>query len=168
MEKGDAKALLIEFYLALERAQVGPVSVHRAIAAARAVGAKFRNAEAYMWLAPFARGERPELSPGESPGNPPATSPASSICVIPKPLPEAGNNAPGESSELSPGYPPRARAAIELVPKSNVLPSVGSLNQRRNGTLRAVGDAQTEADRERAKNDDFYARVAKRIPGPRQ
>ncbi len=116
----DARTLLVEFFLALERAGERP-SMNRAILAARAVGAKFRNAEAYMWLGPFSDGERPKHSPDRShatlPEVLPAPLPASFICplpeVLPEPRPEGGEN---RAPDRAPNSPPRAREKFELVP----------------------------------------------------
>lgn len=54
MSKHPAQNLVIEFYLAIERAE-GKGSVDRARAAARAAGATFSNPQSAIWLAPFTK-----------------------------------------------------------------------------------------------------------------
>jgi hypothetical protein len=102
-------------YLAIERAGDRP-SVNRAILAARAAGAKFRNEEGRLWLNPFVNGARPALAPttppNDSPGTSPGTSPTSFIYARPDTRPEPRPSDAEKESENLAQSAPLARAKI--------------------------------------------------------
>ena len=72
----NPRQIIVEFYLALERA-TGEGNIHKARAAARAIGLKFDNRDATVWLKPFvdAASERRVPSTSASTDSAPVAAP---------------------------------------------------------------------------------------------